>query len=286
MPPPSFDLVDLIAKIHLFIDADMGRIAWNTFLALVPLSLSFHLFYRPQSKFFYWLIHIIMGLGFVYGIRNYNNGSFWQLIKKLLQSDWQIDLLFIASIAIVVSILISIDLVRRKPQDRRSIFWYMTLPIFIVFLPNAPYILTDIIHFFNSVRAIDSVWVLTLIVLPVYILFIAGGWMAYFMSLLNLERYLKFQYLEKFILPTQLCIHLLCAIGIYIGKFLRLNSWNFITNRDILISKFTQELIGKIPFAIILLTFLILSGLYAISKIVFDRLAIGDRYHRKTSKIG
>jgi uncharacterized membrane protein len=281
MPPPSFDLADLIAKIHLFVDADMGRIAWNTFLALVPLSLSFHLFYRPQSKFFYWLIHLIMGLGFVYGIRNYNNGSFWELIKKLLQSDWQIDLLFIASIAIVVSILISIDLVRRKPQDRRSVFWYMTLPIFIVFLPNAPYILTDIIHFFNSVRAIESVWVLTLIVLPVYILFIAGGWMAYFMSLVNLERYLKFQYLERFILPTQLCIHFLCALGIYIGKFLRLNSWNFITNRDILISKFTQELIGKIPFAIIFLTFLILSGLYAISKIVFDRLAIGDRSYGK-----
>jgi uncharacterized membrane protein len=281
--PPSFDLLDLLAKINFFIDSDLGRIAWNSFLALVPLALSFQLFYRPLSKLFYWCVHILMGLGFVYGIRNYNNGSLWEVIKKVLRSEWQTELLFISSIVVVVGVLIVGDLMLRQNSERRSIFWYLGLPVFIVFLPNAPYVLTDVIHFFNAVRAIESVWVLTLIVLPVYLLFIGCGWLSYFLSIRHLEIYLKYQRLDNLIMPARLGIHFLCAVGIYIGKFLRLNSWNFLTNRDILISKFTTELIGKVPIFIILLTSIILTGLYAITKFIFDRVTKVDRAYGSTT---
>jgi uncharacterized membrane protein len=63
---------------------DIGRIAWNSFLALVPLTLSFFLFSKPRSRLFCWSTYILLGLSFVVGIKKYNNGDLLEALKRVV----------------------------------------------------------------------------------------------------------------------------------------------------------------------------------------------------------
>ena len=247
---------------------DIGRIAWNTFLALVPLALSFSLFYKPRSRLFCWCTYILLSLSFIVGIKKYNNGNLLEALERIIMSLWGVRLIFIA-ISIGLIIILS-SLSRSKspilPDRNRSIFWWMGLFLFIVILPNAPYILTDIIHFYDAVRTIDSAWVVTLVILPIYILFIGIGWFSYVFSLINVGKYLIECQLDRYTDITELGLHLLCAIGIYIGRFLRFNSWSLVTQPKQFLSVLPGELIGKFPLVVIVLTFSIIAILYAICK--------------------
>ena len=255
---------------------DIGRIAWNTFLALVPLALSFSLFYQPRSRLFCWGTYILLSLSFIVGIKKYNNGNLLEALERIIISLWGVRLIFIA-ISIGLIIILS-NLSRIKSpilEDRnRSILWWIGLFLFIVILPNAPYILTDIIHFYDAVRTISSAWVVTLVILPIYIVFIGIGWFSYVFSLINVGKYLIEYQLDRYTDIAELSLHFLCAIGIYIGRFLRFNSWSLVTQPKQFLSVLPGELIGKFPLVVILLTFSIIAVLYAICKPLSQRSLI------------
>jgi uncharacterized membrane protein len=255
------------ATLTQVMSGDIGRIAWNTFLALVPLTLSFFLFNKPRSRIFCWSTYILLGLSFVVGIKKYNNGDFLEAIKRVTISLWGVRLIFIAiSIALIVA-LIAIDRRSRLQTDnKRSFFWWIGVLVFIAILPNAPYILTDIIHFYDAVRAISSVWKITLVIVPTYILFIGIGCFAYVLSLVNIRQYMGRNQLKPYITIIEFSLHLLCAIGIYIGRFIRFNSWSLVTEPKQFLQVLPGELLGKFPLVVILLTFLIITILYAIFK--------------------
>ncbi len=263
------------------LSADIGRIAWNSFLALVPLTLSFFLFSKPRSRLFCWSTYILLGMSFVVGIKKYNNGDFLEAIKKIVISLWGVRLIFIAIAIVLIVVSIAID---RRSQSQtgssRSIFWWFGVLLFITILPNAPYVLTDIIHFYDAVRAISSVWKITLAIVPTYILFIGIGWFSYVFSLVNIREYMSKNQLEAYITVTEFSLHLLCAIGIYIGRFIRFNSWNLVTQPQQFLQVLPGELLGKFPLVVILLTFLIITILYAIFKPLVQNSSIYvDRYN-------
>ncbi len=263
------------------LSADIGRIAWNSFLALVPLTLSFFLFNQPRSKLFCWSTYILLGLSFIVGIKKYNNGDFLEAIKRIVISLWGVRLVFIAISIVLITILIIIDRRSRPQMDReRSIFWWFGVLLFIAILPNAPYILTDIIHFYDAVRAISSVWKITLVIVPTYILFIGIGWFAYVFSLVNIRQYMSKNQLGAYITLTEFTLHMLCAIGIYIGRFIRFNSWSLVTQPKQFLQVLPGELIGKFPLLVILLTFLIITIFYAIFKPLIQSSSMYvDRYN-------
>ncbi|NES93605.1 MAG: DUF1361 domain-containing protein, partial [Okeania sp. SIO2B9] len=126
-----------------------------------------------------------------------------------------------------------------------SSMWWFCLLIFIAFLPNAPYVLTDIIHLDQDIRQSNSVWVLTLAVVPQYLLFMFIGFEAYVLSLINLGYYLQRQSWSNFILGIELIIHCLSAIGIYLGRFKRFNSWDIVTNPNTLIKSVYSDMFGQ-----------------------------------------
>ena len=255
------------ATLTQVMSGDIGRIAWNTFLALVPLTLSFFLFNKPRSRLFCWSTYILLGLSFIVGIKKYNNGDFLEAIKRVTISLWGVRLIFIAISITLIVILIAIDRRSRLQTDReRSFFWWIGVLLFIAILPNAPYILTDIIHFYNAVRMISSAWAITLVIVPTYILFIGIGWFAYVFSLVNIRQYMSRNQLGAYVAVTELTLHMLCAIGIYIGRFIRFNSWSLVTEPKQFLQVLPGELLGKFPLIVILLTFLIITILYAIFK--------------------
>jgi uncharacterized membrane protein len=254
---------------------DIGRIAWNTFLALVPLTLSFFLFNKPRSRLFCWSTYILLGTSFVVGLKKYDNGNLLKALERIVMSLWGVRAIFIAIAIGLIIILMIIDFRSRLPQQRsRSIFWWMGLFLFVAILPNAPYILTDVIHFYDAVRYIDSALTITLIIVPIYIIFIGIGWLAYVFSLINIGKYFAKYKLDRYTNISELSLHLLCSIGIYIGRFIRFNSWSLVTQPKQFLSILPGELIGKFPLVVILLTFLIITILYTICKPIVEKSPI------------
>jgi uncharacterized membrane protein len=262
---------------------DIGRIAWNIFLALVPLALSFSLFYRPRSRLFCWSIYCLLSLSSIVGIKKYNDGDLLKALERIINSLWGVRLIFVA---ISIGLIIILTFIDRRWHSRsrtelqiptvqnRSIFWWIGLLLFIVILPNAPYVLTDVIHFYDAVRTIDSAWTITLVIVPIYVVFIGVGWFAYVLSLINVGRYFTHHRIDRYLKIAELSLHLLCAIGIYIGRFIRFNSWSLVTQPKQFLSILPGELIGKFPLVVILLTFSIIAILYAICKPLSQRLFI------------
>jgi uncharacterized membrane protein len=204
IPSWTNELAQVIAK-------DIGRIAWNIFLALIPLTLSFFLFYKPRSRLFCWSTYLALGMTFVVGIKRYNDGNFLQALNRMILSLWGVRAIFLAISIGLVIILIIIDTRSRLPEAKsRPIYWWIGLLPFILILPNAPYILTDIVHFYDAVRNISSVWAITLVILPIYVIFIGIGWLAYVCSLINIGKYFVNHHLDHYINIAELSLHLIC----------------------------------------------------------------------------
>jgi uncharacterized membrane protein len=269
-----FGLTD---RLTMVIAGDIGRIAWNIFLSLIPLTLSFSLFYKPRSKFYRWGIYTLLASSFIIGINKYNNGNILASIIRILESLWGVRAFFLAIAIASIAVLMTIDSRDRTARgNTRSLAWWLGLLLFLLILPNAPYILTDIVHFYDAVREISSVWIITLFILPIYLIFIGVGWLAYLFSLVNLGRYLKREGLDRYIHTAEISIHLLCSIGIYIGRFSRFNSWSIVTQPQQFLSVIPGELIGKFPLVVILITFLIIALFYRISKSIVDRMLLTE----------
>lgn len=105
----------------------------------------------------------------------------------------------------------------RGPRERTRL-WWLGAVAFVAFLPNAPYVMTDVIHLFTDVRMVESDAVLSLAVLPQYVLFIGAGVASYTACLLMVEARVG----PRVVLP----LHAVCTVGIYLGRVVRLNSWD------------------------------------------------------------
>jgi uncharacterized membrane protein len=164
-------------------------------------------------------------------------------------------------------------------QRHRSAFWWVGVIAFLAFLPNAPYVLTDVIHFVRLVWA-SSVWISTFVLIPLFSLFFLAGFLAYVIALVNLGFYLNHIGLRRYVFTTEIVIHALSAVGVYLGRFLRFNSWDLMTNlNDVALSIF-QDVLNKRPMASIAVIFILITGLYALFKQVTLAMAAyhqGDR---------
>lgn len=168
--------------------------------------------------------------------------------------------LFLAFIPLILSLWLF------RGQTKPFFLWWLGFLIFIVFLPNAPYVLTDIIHLIDIIRNDVSVWIVTLVVIPQYILFILLGFEAYVISLINLGYYLKQRQLSSYILPVEIITHALSAVGIYLGRFQRFNSWDFLTQPIFLFRSIFENFTNKDSTLIMAVTFIVLVVIYWIFK--------------------
>ncbi|WP_405179008.1 DUF1361 domain-containing protein [Nocardia sp. NBC_01377] len=59
----------------------------------------------------------------------------------------------------------------------------------------------------------------------VYAVFLGSGFLAYYLALAAMRRYLEDRGLGRWCVPVTLGLHLLCAVGVFLGRWVRLNSW-------------------------------------------------------------
>lgn len=176
-------------------------------------------------------------------------------------SGWIVWNLFLAFIPLFLSFWLFL-----RRTKKRSLLWWIGFVAFISFLPNASYLLTDIIHLIAAIRAGYSIWITTLIFIPLHLLAIALGWEAYVVSLINQGFYLRKQGAGKFIFSSELLTHALSAVGIFMGRFRRFNSWDLVTKPNILLASTVDDLTTKKPLLVIAITFIVLTILYWLTK--------------------
>ena len=250
------ELIYWMANAWGALQTNVGWMAWNLFLALVPLALSVWLFGRPRSRKALWWIGLFLLATFLpkapFVLSNVTRFIF----------DNRINYIVLA----ITLVLIALDVLLMPSPRTRSWFWWLGFLIFIAFLPNAPYVLTDIIHLVDDIRKGYSIWTITLALIPQYLLFTIGGFEAYVLSLINLGEYLKRQGLGKFVLWVELTLHALSAIGIYLGRFLRFNSWDLVTKIDTVANSVVDDLVAKRSALVMAVTFVTIAGLYWIMK--------------------
>ncbi len=94
----------------------------------------------------------------------------------------------------------------------------------LVFFPNALYIVTDLIHL--DIESSVPKW------FDAVLLFSASvaGLMMAFISLYRVEKFLHKKIHKKFHSVSIVVILFLASFGVYLGRFLRWNSWDIISN--------------------------------------------------------
>lgn len=103
--------------------------------------------------------------------------------------------------------------------------------VFVAFLPNAPYVLTDVLHLPGELAATDGDHWLAAALVGQYLCLFAAGFVAYVLSLVRLERWLADRGTSRrAVLGVDLALHALCAVGIVLGRVFRFNSWDLVTN--------------------------------------------------------
>jgi uncharacterized membrane protein len=103
--------------------------------------------------------------------------------------------------------------------------------VFVAFLPNAPYVLTDVLHLPRELVATHGNHWLAAALVGQYLCLFATGFAAYVLSLVRLERWLAERGVSRrAVLGVDLSLHALCAVGIVLGRVFRFNSWDLVTN--------------------------------------------------------
>jgi uncharacterized membrane protein len=176
-------------------------------------------------------------------------------------SGWIIWNLFLAFIPLALSFWLY-----RRRTNSRSILWWVAFLTFLAFLPNAPYLLTDIIHLIRATRSGYSAFIITLIFIPLHLFAILAGFEAYVIAVMNQSSYLRRQGAGRFVIWSELLTHLLCAIGVFMGRFRRFNSWDLVTDPGNVLLITLDDLTAKRPLLVIMVSFVGLTVLYWLVK--------------------
>ena len=106
------------------------------------------------------------------------------------------------------------------------VFWF---GVWLLFLPNAPYIITDLLHLKISVTHL--LWLDILVIMS----FALNGLMLFYLSIGDMKTILQTIINKKRANYLTTLILFLSGFGVYLGRFLRYNSWEIISNPKYLI---------------------------------------------------
>ncbi len=96
--------------------------------------------------------------------------------------------------------------------------------VWLLFLPNAPYIITDLLHLKKG--SYHLLWLDILVVTS----FALNGLLLFYLSLLDMKEIIANYINMKYLNIIYVFIPFLSGFGVYLGRFLRYNSWEIIQN--------------------------------------------------------
>lgn len=157
-----------------------------------------------------------------------------------------------------------------KNQDTPRLLLYGSLFAWLLFLPNAPYIITDLVHLYE--RPPVPYWFDMLLVL----LSVLNGLAMGFLSIAQVEKIIHRRRASRFIMPFRFLVMLAMSYGVYLGRYLRFNSWDILFNPQVVINGIMESL-NKHTLAFVLCFSFVSFVLYSFYR------AIPPRHARVTS---
>lgn len=116
-----------------------------------------------------------------------------------------------------------------KEGKLNKIIFIIGFILWMLFIPNAPYIITDFIHL-GEIRSVPVIYDIFLIFSSASVGLILG-----FYSFFHIEQIIKTKFSQKTTSLIMGIIILIISFGIYLGRFLRFNSWDVFINHTSLI---------------------------------------------------
>jgi uncharacterized membrane protein len=113
-----------------------------------------------------------------------------------------------------------------RGERRITPIWLAGAVLFVLFLPNSAYVLTDVIHVPRLVRAEESNAVVVFGILPMFAALFTIGFCAYVGSLRRMRTFVAARGWLRRTWWLPLVVHAASAVGIYVGRVHRLNSWD------------------------------------------------------------
>ena len=161
-----------------------------------------------------------------------------------------------------------------RPARHPNAAWACGALAFVVLVPNAPYLLTDVIHLPASVRREPSDAAVLLVVLPAYGALFVAGFAAYCDAVRRFTRYATGRRWVRSPWAMELPVHALSAVAIYVGRIHRLNSWDIVRQPADVLGQAVAGFTRPLALAGILTMFICLTTAQA-----FIRSEVGDREH-------
>jgi uncharacterized membrane protein len=128
--------------------------------------------------------------------------------------------LFLACVPLFASRLLHAAHMRRIP----SIVQFGLVAVWLLFLPNAPYVLTDLVHLQASTPLLY--WFDMALLLSCG----AVGLVLGYFSMFDVHQIVERRFGARIAWATASAALLLSGFGIYLGRVLRWNSWDIVTN--------------------------------------------------------
>jgi uncharacterized membrane protein len=121
--------------------------------------------------------------------------------------------LFLAALPLLISYRIT------RSFDIKKITTWLWFFLWILFLPNAPYIVTDFVHLENGSQ---YYWIDLLII----VLTAINGMLMGFISLKQIVTIFSFYFSKPLASTFEIVVITASAYGVYMGRFMRYNSWD------------------------------------------------------------
>lgn len=153
--------------------------------------------------------------------------------KAFLFLNWNLFLAFIPW-------LISAFFVQNPRFQRSKILVTLLIAAWLLLFPNAPYLLTDLLHL--KQRQSIPLWFDLILILS----FAWTGLMYGIFSLMDIEVFMERWLQKRQIVFLIIGLLFLCSFGIYLGRYLRWNSWDVIQAPSELILDMMDRVINPV----------------------------------------
>jgi uncharacterized membrane protein len=178
---------------------------------------------------------------------------------------------FLAAIPAVLAVVLFAAL------PRRGVFWWSGFAAWVLFLPNAPYLLTDVVHMIHDIQDTRSD-ARAYLIIAIYGSLFAFGLASYAVSLQLFRRFLHRVGRARLVAPAILLVHALCVVAMYLGRVIRLNSWNVVTAPQQVLASLLR--VPRPTTVVILAITFVIVGIG-----VFATVAVGDKAIRRARSL-
>lgn len=138
----------------------------------------------------------------------------------------------------------------------------LLLALWLLFLPNSFYIVSDLIHLFDS-GEVSMLYDATM-----FFSFIFNGYVAGYLSVYVIHAQLLKRISERKAHPLIALVFLACGFAIYLGRYMRWNTWDVLAHPLGVLFDASERVINPIAHPEALLTtmtfFVLLSAMYAV----------------------